>query len=215
MSRGIARTTRPLAVWLGVSGAAVAAATAVPAAWHDAAGSVGVDRAPGLVVAGCATALAVALGWLWLITTATVRDVLRGVAPDARGATRRLVLLACGLAVAAGAALPAHADGTGAELLAGLPLPERAVAPAGDRPAAEGPTTRPASARAVPAGGRHVVRPGDSLWSIAVEHPGAGSTDSRWRAIWAANRTEVGDDPDLIHPGQVLRLPATEQDGAR
>lgn len=29
----------------------------------------------------------------------------------------------------------------------------------------------------------------------------------RWHVIWQANRDVVGDDPDLIHPGQALRLP--------
>jgi nucleoid-associated protein YgaU len=39
----------------------------------------------------------------------------------------------------------------------------------------------------------------------------------RWRAIWTANRDVVGLDPDLIHPGQALRLPGThtDEDGAR
>lgn len=214
MSRGIFVVARPMAVWLAVSTAGAVSAASLPAAWRDVATAVGTDRASGLVVAGCATALAVALARLWLITTAAVWDVLRGATPDARGATRRWVLLACGVAVAAGTAIPAHADG-GAEVLVGLALPERAVAPAADRPERDGPATQPAAVRPTPAGRRYVVRPGDSLWSIAVQHPGGAGTDSRWRAIWAANRVEVGDDPDLIHPGQVLRLPATEQDGAR
>ena len=54
----------------------------------------------------------------------------------------------------------------------------------------------------------YVVRPGDSLWSIARAHPDdSGSVDQRWRAIWRANRDVVGDDPDLIIPDQALRLP--------
>jgi len=64
---------------------------------------------------------------------------------------------------------------------------------------------------------RYVVRPGDSLWSIARAHPAGDDVDLRWRAIWAANRDVVGADPDLIHPGQALRLPGTDtdEDGAR
>jgi len=34
--------------------------------------------------------------------------------------------------------------------------------------------------------------------------------DREWRALWEANRGTVGDDPDLIHPGQRLTLPGTE-----
>lgn len=221
MTRGITRIARPLVVWLAVSVATVAAARSVRPAWGDAAAAVGADRTTGLLVGACATALAVALTWLWLVTTVAVRDVLRGSAPEARGAARRLVLLACGVAVAAGTAVPAHAGGgDGPELLAGLPVPERAVAPDGAPSREDSPAARPAAARAGPGSptrppGHYVVRPGDSLWSIAEAHPGDGGTDARWRAIWAANRTAVGDDPDLIHPGQALRLPPAEQDGAR
>ncbi|MFF8945702.1 transglycosylase family protein [Streptomyces sp. NPDC014864] len=46
-----------------------------------------------------------------------------------------------------------------------------------------------------------VVR-GDSLSGIADERQVAGG----WRQLYAANRTVVGDDPDLILPGQRLTL---------
>jgi resuscitation-promoting factor RpfA len=52
--------------------------------------------------------------------------------------------------------------------------------------------------------GTHLVRPGDTLWSIAEhDHVHGG-----WPTLYAANRTTVGDDPDLILPGQVLHLTA-------
>nr|WP_301539517.1 LysM domain-containing protein [Nocardioides sp. zg-1308] len=97
-------------------------------------------------------------------------------------------------------------------------MPERAVEPAPPTPSIR-PSRRPGPAV-------HVVRSGDSLWSIARAHPDGGSVEARWRAIWRANRGVVGDDPDLILPGQVLRLPdqqprqqpddkPDEKDGAR
>jgi Tfp pilus assembly protein FimV len=59
------------------------------------------------------------------------------------------------------------------------------------------------------------VRPGDSLWAIACRalrqashSPADAEVDRYWRAIYAANRSVVGEDPDLILPGQVLELPA-------
>jgi LysM repeat protein len=62
-----------------------------------------------------------------------------------------------------------------------------------------------------PAADRYVVEPGDCLWRIAAQRLGPGATnqaiDSAWRAIYAANRADVGDDPNLIHPGLVLTLP--------
>ena len=50
---------------------------------------------------------------------------------------------------------------------------------------------------------RYVVRPGDSLSSIAVARAVRGG----WQALYAANRRVIGPDPDVIHPGTVLVLP--------
>lgn len=219
MSRVIVYRVRPCVVWLAATLATVAAWLSVPATWTAARGAAGTDAVAALLVAGCATVLAASLAWLWVITTAAAADLLRGRAASGGGATRRLVLLACGAAVVTATGAPAHAaDGDGAELLAGLPLPERAVAPAvPERRSVPPATARPASAEH----DSYVVRPGDTLWSIAVSHPGAGrDVDARWRAIWSINRDVVGADPDLILPGQSLRLPAgtthsPDTDGAR
>lgn len=59
---------------------------------------------------------------------------------------------------------------------------------------------------------RVVVKPGDTLWSIAATELGPNATPediaARWPAWYAANRELIGPDPDLILPGQVLRIPA-------
>ncbi|MFN2488432.1 MAG: LysM peptidoglycan-binding domain-containing protein [Actinomycetota bacterium] len=57
---------------------------------------------------------------------------------------------------------------------------------------------------------RRVVRPGDSLWSIAEEV--LATEDLRriaryWPKIHRANYQVVGKDPSLLFPGQVLVLP--------
>jgi len=49
----------------------------------------------------------------------------------------------------------------------------------------------------------HVVRPGDTLWAIAEANYGDGSQFGR---IARANPSQIGD-PDLIFPGQVLKVP--------
>lgn len=63
-----------------------------------------------------------------------------------------------------------------------------------------------------------VVRAGDSLWSIASRHLGPGAsaqaTAIAWHQWYAANRHVVGDDPDLIFPGQRLRQPANAASSA-
>jgi nucleoid-associated protein YgaU len=48
-----------------------------------------------------------------------------------------------------------------------------------------------------------LVQEGDTLWGIAERELGSGA---RYTEIFAANR-EVIEDPDLIFPGQKIRLP--------
>jgi nucleoid-associated protein YgaU len=56
-----------------------------------------------------------------------------------------------------------------------------------------------------------VVRPGDSLWSIAAAglpaRAPASAVARSWPRWYGANRAVVGADPDLLHPGQVLTVP--------
>lgn len=51
--------------------------------------------------------------------------------------------------------------------------------------------------------GVHVVAPGDTLSAIAEQYYGDAD---RWPVIATANR-DIVPDPDLIHPGQELRVP--------
>lgn len=55
------------------------------------------------------------------------------------------------------------------------------------------------------------VEPGDSLWAIAEHDLGPRATDREIAAEWprwfAANRDEIGPDPDHIVPGVMLRAP--------
>ncbi|CAN5921854.1 hypothetical protein BH23ACT10_BH23ACT10_15000 [soil metagenome] len=49
----------------------------------------------------------------------------------------------------------------------------------------------------------HTVEAGDTLWAIAQDHYGDGALHTR---IVRANPAEIAD-PDVIVPGQVLRIP--------
>ncbi|MEQ8842539.1 MAG: hypothetical protein RIB98_16270 [Acidimicrobiales bacterium] len=58
------------------------------------------------------------------------------------------------------------------------------------------------------------VAPGDHLWRIAEETmaergatPTTASVTAYWQRLIDENRTAIGDDVDLIHPGLVLSLP--------
>ena len=54
------------------------------------------------------------------------------------------------------------------------------------------------------------VRDGDCLWTIAAEILDSDDpqrVDAYWRALFHLNRDVIGDDPNRLLPGQVLRLP--------
>jgi nucleoid-associated protein YgaU len=55
-----------------------------------------------------------------------------------------------------------------------------------------------------PAAERYTVVAGDSLSKIA-QH--AYGNANEWRRIYDANRQLIGDNPDLIKPGQKLTIP--------
>ncbi|TCC36554.1 LysM peptidoglycan-binding domain-containing protein [Kribbella speibonae] len=89
------------------------------------------------------------------------------------------------------------------------PVGGRARVGVPDRPTSGAPTRYTELRAAVPV--RVVVRKGDSLWSIAARELGPSATTqaiaARWPDWYAANRHVIGNDPDLILPGQVLRIP--------
>ena len=209
-----ASVTRCLAVW-GVATALAAGAVAglLPLAWLlPLAARDGTPAFDELLVRACAAVALLGTGWLWLAASATVLEALRGRparAPGVPAGVRRLVLAACGAGLAAGLVAPAHAtpgdvhtDRRPAAVLAGLPLPDRAVGLPGRALLATGPL-RPAPAPGQPRW--VVVRPGDSLWDLAATHL---ADPVRWPEIYALNRAAIGADPSLIQPATRLRLPA-------
>lgn len=52
----------------------------------------------------------------------------------------------------------------------------------------------------------YTVESGDTLSHIARQFYGKAN---KWQAIYAANRDQL-DDPDLIQPGQILKIPALD-----
>ncbi|MFC7303489.1 LysM peptidoglycan-binding domain-containing protein [Streptomyces monticola] len=71
------------------------------------------------------------------------------------------------------------------------PPPEKAAAH-------EAPAPAPAKERT------YTVKSGDSLSAIAGRELGG---EDRWRELYDLNRDAIGADPDMIHPGTVLKLP--------
>lgn len=210
---------RCLAVWSAVSAGTAAALLAVHAELQTvlslAHGGLAGRPFDALLLMASAVVLTACAIWFWLVTTLTVARAVTGRVGRVRGCpdgVRRLVLAACGLTLLV-VASPASADTLAGSppgpeqphVLAGLPYPDRATMPAAE------PATAPAP------GSEVRVAPGDTLWSIAEESLGSSTditeadVERRWRAIWHANRAEVGPDPDLIHPGTTLRLPTSKE----
>lgn len=182
-----------------------------------------------VLVGGCAVAALLAGTWLWLVTTVVVGEALSGRADGTAGrgargvprAVRAAVLAACGVALvvpvgAASAAEPSHPS----QALHGLPMPDRATSTAAWGAAALRSAAAPADrddAAPARAARTHVVRTGDTLWSLAAADlsPTADANDvtRRWHRLHQLNRAVIGDDPDLIHPGQRLHLPPAAHRG--
>ncbi len=68
------------------------------------------------------------------------------------------------------------------------------------------------TAQATPCGGQHEVLPGDSLSFLASLGPHY-SDASYWPVLFQANRDRIGNDPNLIFPGVMLRIPCLDDDG--
>ena len=153
---------------------------------------------PELVLASAGLLTLLVAGWCGLVLLiAIVRPSLAAV------------LVPASLATILGLA-PAHADTL--DNLHGLPLPDRpttaAITPAGTEAA----TARPSDTTETV----YRVARGDTLWSIAAHHaPNAHPTNAEINAAvqaWhQANRSVIGNNPDVIRPGQKLTPPTPEE----
>ncbi len=198
--------------WLAPEPAALIAALRHP---QDVAEHAGIDA---LALSVAAVACWAAVLWLVLALTASAGAGLPGRCGQLAGrfadatvppTARRLLAIALGLSlVTAAGAAPAIARGLPQQRppasVLDLDWPVAAAPPAGATPLA---------ARQVPAPRRSdvVVLRGDSLWSIARRHLPPNATNAQiaasWPRWWAANRSVVGADPDLLLPGQRLVPP--------
>lgn len=166
------------------------------------------------------------IGWLaWLVLTTSVALAIVGHARHASApaipglwlaqraagqlvATAALLFVAAPPLLAAFPAAPAHAAGT-----APLPPADHVASNSADQvdvdSAAPAPPRAPAldeQSPSTPTTTDYVVRRGDSLWRIAERILGDGS---HYTDLVDLNRDVLGDRPDFITPGTVLRVPDT------
>ena len=195
------------------------------AALHDPQGLVDTTGADALVVVGVGALAWLCWAWGALGLVLTAASTAPGWAGQVSAVLLRGVLPA-GARRAAAVAIGVGLSTVGPTVLPALLAPSTAVAAASqavpavqlDWPAAPAPTpvAAPDLDWPAPAVGEHVVVRGDCLWDIAEgwlaeRHPGAPVSDAEVaRAVhawWQANAAVLGDDPDLLLPGQVLRPP--------
>lgn len=227
---------RCLIVWAALTVVALGGTVLGGAAVLD---TVGSSRTPASIdealVMGAGVGAAALCPWLWVIATLSVVEALRGQVSVRTGWTRRLTLLACGVAVTTSALAPAHAatdhpvpGGTAQSIslegLDGLPYPDRASASAtaGDEQRAHGRRNNGQRSNDLPLQvstqvaadpddtprSIHRVRDGDTLWAIAAASTTGADLPRAVAELHQKNRRVIGTDPDLIHPGQVLDLPS-------
>lgn len=52
----------------------------------------------------------------------------------------------------------------------------------------------------------HTVSEGETLSDLALKYYGSAAKE-KWMAIYEANKAVIGDNPNLIKPDQVLKIP--------
>ncbi|SOC51211.1 LysM peptidoglycan-binding domain-containing protein [Ornithinimicrobium cerasi] len=157
------------------------------------------------------------LGWVvWAALSLSIAvetvSALRGVRPPRlpalslpQSGMRPLVVAALALFIAAPAGTVPAATAA--------PAPVTAAVTA-SAPVTAGADTTPATVMATPAAttepeptNPYVVRPGDTLWSIAAQHLGSGH---HYHRIVDLNPERLAAGADWVTPGMVLQLPVTE-----
>jgi nucleoid-associated protein YgaU len=169
------------------------------------------------IVTGCGWLAGGLASYLSLSVAGAAIAVLlrwRGPARFAPATVRRLVDSAVSMGLVAAIVAPTAAVATPARHTTVAASTVAPRAPALDWPGltvALPPSTRPAPRHAA-ALREVVVRPGDTLWSIAAAYLGPGASREQIAASWprwyAANRHLIGADPGVIQPGERLRPPA-------
>jgi LysM repeat protein len=176
------------------------------------------------VATTCATGRAAGVTW---------RSGERLVARYAPGVVRRALVLAVGAGIGLSAATGATAAAPGDVDLGWTVTAATTTAPVVADPTETATATAATVTTTVSSSSRGsttpaeptarpdtvVVAPGDTLWHIAQRalpsDAGAADIASAWPAWYAQNAELIGDDPDLIQPGQILHAPlTTSTDGA-
>lgn len=161
-----------------------------------------------LLVRSALIAVAVAAVWVAAVLTAIAVETLTqgrvrlALALGCPTGCHRMLLRLAAAVLTTTTLAPAAASAQ--TTLDGLALPDR---PVGERARAQPPPEVSAVVR---------VRAGQSLWEISAQRLPPDASPHRiaalTRSLYQTNRAVIGDDPDLIHPGQSLIVPPTDRE---
>lgn len=87
---------------------------------------------------------------------------------------------------------------------AAAPAPRPATAPTSSMMPMGAPPAAMGAPKRVKA--EHTVAVGDSLRLIALKYYGPGGQEN-WKVIYDANKAVIGENPYILKPGQVLKIP--------
>lgn len=152
-----------------------------------------------LILSLLLTVLAVWCVVTWLIARVHLQTAILIAPPLMRAA------LIAGLITGAGTT--AHAQESVIDTVNGLMLPDRPMSASSTQNVEQ----TPADDEVEPEHRTYVVKADDNLWRIASQHLEPNSSNAaiahavaQWHEI---NRSVIGDNPHLIHPGQQLKEP--------
>ena len=235
MTGVFAWTALAVAVWL-TGGATLAALAAAPGALGQGAARVAETLTPALVRRGLTLLLGTGVGTVGLPLGPALGAAAAAASPSTQGDARELPRAGTHTApdpafapVADPARLPQVSQAPAPSGLGG-PSPGYGPTPDPKVPASRVPDPSWLPSRPVPTADPEAtallapaprtsavpdevvtVRRGDSLWSLVARHLGPRATDRQiamaWPEWYAANVDVIGPDPDLIRPGQQLRIP--------
>lgn len=201
-----------LSLWLGL-GVTLSALSALPGALGHTCRQLAGRVAPAAVrkvvafILGTTLTAALIPGTALADTAGISHEALHGaVAATAQQARHTTIGLAVVAPDASFRFVSGPADNTDAAPSAAWSADRPASSERYDTPARSASQQRPSSAQ-----DHIVVLRGDTLWSIAAHHlgpaPSAADIEAEWPRWLAANRDVIGDDANLILPGQLLRRP--------
>lgn len=201
--------------WLAL-GTVLMALSAIPGAFGSACGSIAEKVTPAAYrrVAKIALGISIAAGPVFgamPAQAAPVDNTPAAAAAQQLPSLDRPASVEAGSISNAAAQLPSFDRPSTSDVSQGLPSPDRPISGQVSTNQSESNDSTNRARGADTEQAQHVVKRGDTLWDIAKsrlpEGASAAQINHEWQRWYEHNKQVIGEDPDLILPGQVLEAP--------